>query len=263
MTDSHSSKQCSHCGNDVPAIEVEVPALGIKRWVQPICKCEADRKKAELNRIIQAKEENEVRTLFSISNMGDKYLTASFDNFKHRPSAENAYTIAKHYAENFSEYGPESIMLWGDVGNGKTHLAAAVHNYLTANGKIVVFISMPELLSKIRATFNHNNPETESQIMKALVICDLLIIDDLGAEKTSDWVQEIVFQMFDARCRREKPIMTTSNLNPKELPMQIGKRVSDRLLEMSQPIENRATSYRREIAKGRLSKFNAILKGGA
>lgn len=65
---------------------------------------------------------------------------------------------------------------------------------------------MPELLSKIKATFNRNNNKREKQIMKALVICDLLIIDDLGAEKTSDWVLETVFEIFDACCRSERPI---------------------------------------------------------
>ena len=133
--------------------------------------------------MIRAKEENEVRTLFSISNIGDKYLNASFDNFLMRQGAEKAFKATKYYAEHFEEFGAESLLLWGDVGNGKTHLAAAVHNYLTAQGKVIVFISMPELLSKIRATFNRNNTESEQQIMKALMICDLLIIDDLGAEK--------------------------------------------------------------------------------
>lgn len=257
MTDSHSSNTCEHCGNEVPAIPINM--FGTTRWVQPICQCEQDIKKAEVDRLVRAKEENEVRALFSISNIGEKYLNASFENFLMRQGAENVFKVAKHYAEHFEGFGYESIMLWGDVGNGKTHLAAAVHNHLTAQGKVVVFISMPELLSKIKATFNRNNNESEYQIMKALIICDLLIIDDLGAEKTSDWVQEIVFQMIDARCRREKPILATSNLNPKELPEKIGKRACDRLVEMSQPIKNDATSYRREIAKGRMSKFDAIL----
>lgn len=257
MTDSHSSKLCEHCGNEVQAIPVDL--FGKKRWVQPICKCEQDVKKAEWQRIIKAKEENEIRSLFSISNVGEKYLNASFENFNVRPGAENAFKVAKHYAEHFEEFGSESIMLWGDVGNGKTHLAAAIHNYLIAQGKTVVFISMPELLSKIRATFNRDNNESEQQIMKALMICDLLIIDDLGAEKISDWVLDTIFQIIDGRGRRERPILATSNLNPKDLPNRIEKRIPDRLVEMSQPIENKATSYRREIAKGRMNKFNAIL----
>lgn len=204
MTASYSSGICSHCEKEIKAIPVEV--LGRTRLVQLVCQCEQDIKKAEVERLIRAKEENEVRTLFSISNIGEIYLNASFDNFLMRLGAENAFKAAKHYAEHFDDFGYESIMLWGDVGNGKTHLAAAVHNNLTTQVKVIVFISMPELLSKIKATFNRNNNKREKQIMKALVICDLLIIDDLGAEKTSDWVLETVFEIFDACCRSERPI---------------------------------------------------------
>lgn len=259
QTTSHSSKTCPYCQNEVPAIEVEL--FGRKRWVQPVCLCEQDAKKAAMDKLIRAKEENEVRELFSISNIGDKFLNASFENFEVRNGSENAYKIAKHYAEHYEEYGYDSIMLWGEPGNGKTHLAAAVHNHLIAQEKTVVFISMPELLNKIKATFNRNNKETEQQILKALNVCDLLVIDDLGAEKTSDWVQEMVFTIIDGRYRREKPILATSNIEPNYLIDKIGKRAYDRILEMSQPIENKATSYRREIAKQRMSKFSDILKG--
>lgn len=256
-TDSHSSRVCKICGRDVPAIEIEV--LGRKRWVQPVCKCEADAQKAEIARITGATYESEMRSLFSISDIGRKYMFAKFEDFEVRAGAENAYKASKYYAENFDEFGAESLILWGDPGNGKTHLAAAVHNKLSQDGLTVVFVSMPDLLSKIKASFNRNNAETEEQIMKALIKCDLLIIDDLGAEKTSDWVQEKVFEIVDGRYRRQKPIMATSNLNLRDLADHIGKRACDRLTEMSQPIENKATSYRREIAKQRISKFDEIL----
>lgn len=228
--------------------------------VQPVCKCEADIKKQEIEKFQNVQREREVRELFSISDIGERYEKADFENFAIRPGAENALKIAKYYANNFNEFGLESIMLWGIPGNGKSHLAAAVHNHLRKTGKIVVFVSMPDLLKKIKATFNKGNSESEEQILKALNICDLLIIDDIGAEKTSEWVEEIIFLIIDNRYRRKKPIMITSNLDPKFLAGKIGIRAYDRILEMSQPIENKATSYRREAAKGRLSKFTDILQ---
>lgn len=258
MTDSHSDgEKCVHCGEIVPALEITV--LGASRWVQPICKCEADIQKAELEVYKNAQREREVRELFSISELGERFEESNFENFECRPGAEKAEKIARYYADNFEEFGLESILLWGVPGNGKSHLAAAVHNQLRKKGKVVVFVSMPDLLSKIKATFGKGNNETEQQILKALNICDLLIIDDIGAEKTSEWVQEIIFLIIDNRYRRNKPVMATSNLEPKELAGQIGKRSYDRILEVSQPIENKATSYRRQVAKNRLSKFDQLL----
>lgn len=258
MTDSHSDgAECPYCGVLVPPLKVEV--LGRTSWVQPVCKCEADLQKAELEVYKNAQREREVRELFSISELGDRFEQSSFDNFVSRPGTESAEKIARYYADNFDEFGLESILLWGAPGNGKSHLAAAVHNHIRKQGKVVVFVSMPDLLNKIKATFNKGNGETEQQILKALNTCDLLIIDDIGAEKTSEWVQEIIFLIIDNRYRRKKPVMATSNLEPKDLANRIGTRSYDRIIEMSQPVENKATSYRREVAKGRLSKFNHLL----
>ena len=260
MTDSQSEgKECPHCSEIVPTLEIEI--FGKTRWVQPVCKCEADIQKAEIETFKNAQREREVRELFAISDLGDRFEKASFENYQTRPGAEKAEKISRYYADNFDEFGLESILLWGIPGNGKSHLAAAVHNLLRKQGKVVVFVSMPELLKRIKATFGNGNNESEQQILKALNICDLLIIDDIGAEKTSEWVQEIIFLIIDNRYRRNKPVMATSNLEPKELAARIGKRSYDRVLEISQPIENKATSYRREVARGRVSKFDQLIKG--
>lgn len=253
-----ASKLCEHCGQFVEAIEVNI--CGIVRKVQPVCQCEKDRVLAETHRIQKAKEDNELRALFSISNLGYKYLNVTFDDFIIREGMDKVHKITKHYALNFDEFGYESLLIWGDPGNGKTMLVAAVHNHLKQQGKTVVFITMPELLGKIKATFNRNNIESEEQIMKGLMACDLLIIDDLGAEKVSDWVQETIFRIIDGRVKCKKPILATSNLSIEQLDDKLGKRISDRLTEVSQPLENRATSYRVEIAKQRRGKFVDLIK---
>lgn len=253
-TTSHSEPHvCKHCGEEVPPIEVEV--LGRKRMVQPVCECEAkeqDKFKEEAEKYQLRKD---VEKLFSIHNLGERFKESSLETFIPRSGAEQVYKFAKLYVNEFDSWEEESLIFWGVPGNGKSHLAAAIANDLDSKGKIVVFISMPDLLEKIRGTFNKNSSESEEQIMKALHACDLLIIDDIGAEKVTEWVEEIIFRIVDGRYRKKKPILATSNLQPKLLAGKIGERSYDRLTEMSQTIENKATSYRREKAKQRMKRF--------
>jgi DNA replication protein DnaC len=253
MTDSHSKHICPYCERVVPQKVIEI--LGNKRTVQPICECEANKAIEPIRAAQEYQQKKDIEQLFSIHNLGERFKESKFQNFIVRPGAEKCLEIAKKYVNEFDTRKGESLMFWGNTGNGKTHLAAAIANELKAYGKIVVFISMPDLLAKIKATFNKKNDESESQIMKALQKCDLLIIDDIAAEKASDWVQEIVFRIVDGRYKNTKPIFVTSNLEPKELAEKIGKRAYDRLIEISQPIKNEATSYRREKAKMRMEKF--------
>jgi DNA replication protein DnaC len=92
-------------------------------------------------------------------------------------------------------------------------------------------------------------------VIKALLECDLLILDDIGAEKVTDWGEETLFNIIDDRDRKEFPIFYTSILQPKELLDKLGKRSYDRMIETRVMIENKAMSYRRAIAKERMKRF--------
>lgn len=257
MTDSHSNI-CPICNNEVPALEIDI--LGTKKYVQPICECVAEQMAEEQRQREKLVQKKETRKLFSISSMGEKFKYSTFDTFNVREGSENAIKAAKKYAYEFEKWEGDSIGFWGEPGNGKTHLAYSVMNHLTTKGYVVVFISMPDLLDKIKSTFGKGSNESQEQIMKALVTCDLLIIDDIGAEKVTDWVEETVFKVIDGRYKRKKPILYTSNLKPLNLAEKLGKRSYDRLLEMCVPIENKAASFRRERAKERLMDFKRELE---
>jgi DNA replication protein DnaC len=256
-TGSHSDVHvCPYCQKEVPKLEIEI--LGKKRFVQPVCECEAKKAMEPIRKAEERLRESELKRLFSIHDLGKRFNDSDFTNFIVRSGSEKCFKIAKKYVDEFDSWEGESLMFWGEPGNGKSHLATAVANELTAKNKRVVFISMPDLLEKIKATFNKNTTETEAKIMKGLQMCDLLIIDDIGAEKVSDWVQEVIFRIVDGRYKKVKPIMATSNLEPKELAERIGKRAYDRLIEISQPIKNEASSYRREKAKSRMERFKDL-----
>lgn len=246
---------CEHCNKYIAAITVEVPQLRIKNKILPTCECVVEREEAKIREAQNFAKKREIEKLFSISNLGERFSKSTFESFLDRNGSETAYKVAVKYVKTFKEWNGESLMLWGEPGNGKTHLAAAIVNELSKKGYIVVFQSVPELLQRIRSTFNSENKENETQIMRALLECDLLILDDIGAEKTTEWVEEKLFNIIDGRYRKELPTLYTSNLEPKELKNQVGKRSYDRMVETSLTVKNEAASYRREIAKQRLQKF--------
>lgn len=237
----------------MPPIEIDV--LGRKRLVQPKCDCEWEHEKKMLEEAAKRQQKHETERLFSISNLGKRFEESTFETYKQRPGSEKAFEMAQRYVNEFDQWGPQSLMIWGSPGNGKTHLAAAIANEIHKRGYIVVFQSVPELLGRIKSTFNKNSRDTEEQIMKALLTCDLLILDDIGAEKLTDWVQDVMFRIIDGRYRKELPILYTSNLRPNELAGQVSERTYDRITETSVLVENKATSYRREVAKARLQKL--------
>lgn len=246
---------CEHCNKYIAAITVEVPQLRIKNKILPTCECVVEREEAKIREAQNFAKKREIDKLFSISNLGERFSKSTFESFLDRNGSETAYKVAVKYVKTFKEWNGESLMLWGEPGNGKTHLAAAIVNELSKKGYIVVFQSVPELLQRIRSTFNSENKENETQIMRALLECDLLILDDIGAEKTTEWVEEKLFNIIDGRYRKELPTLYTSNLEPKELKNQVGKRSYDRMVETSLTVKNEAASYRREIAKQRLQRF--------
>lgn len=246
---------CEHCNKYIAAITVEVPQLRIKNKILPTCECVVEREEAKIREAQNFAKKREIEKLFSISNLGERFSKSTFESFLDRNGSETAYKVAVKYVKTFKEWNGESLMLWGEPGNGKTHLAAAIVNELSKKGYIVVFQSVPELLQRIRSTFNSENKENETQIMRALLECDLLILDDIGTEKTTEWVEEKLFNIIDGRYRKELPTLYTSNLEPKELKNQVGKRSYDRMVETSLTVKNEAASYRREIAKQRLQRF--------
>lgn len=251
---------CEHCGTLVPPLEIDV--LGKKRIVQPVCKCVTERQAAEQKRFENYQREKDVKRLFAISDVGNRYQQATFTNFLNRSGTENALKLAKHYASRFNKDNPNALLFFGEPGNGKTHLAAAVYNALVTQGHVIVFVSMTDLLNKIKSTFNKAAKETQDDILKALAVCDLLIIDDIGAEKISDWVEETVYRILDTRYRCNRPVVATSNLTTDEICIKLGSRIHDRLLEMCQPVYNSATSYRKELAQQRTKRISELIQNG-
>lgn len=152
-----------------------------------------------------------------------KYLKCSLNNFK------NGNTYAK-FAEQYLKKPTESMFITGPFGSGKTHIAVSICRELMLADKkpSMRFITASELLLKIRSTFSQNGPD-EEQVISKYTNLDYLFIDDIGAEKTTDWARATFYLIIDRRDRDMKPTIITSNLTLKEIASTIDGRIASRI----------------------------------
>jgi DNA replication protein DnaC len=130
------------------------------------------------------------------------------------------------------------LWLAGDVGTGKTTLAMLVSRHAIEAGKSVAIYSLPRLLARIRRTYDAEAREDSYiQFFDRLTSVDLLHIDDLGAEKQSDWVLEQLYAIVDERYQSQRAMIVTTNLlDFEELERQVSARTVSRLAEMCEQL---------------------------
>ena len=155
----------------------------------------------------------------------------------------------ERYAEGFADFKKDGkgLLLFGTVGTGKTYYAACIANRLIDKGYKVKMTNFATLTNQIQGMF-----EGKQEFINDLNRYQLLIIDDLGAERKSEFMQEMVFNIVDSRYRAGLPFIVTTNLTAEEIkkPQEIGyARIYDRILEKCFPIEMTGASRRRESLK--------------
>lgn len=124
--------------------------------------------------------------------------------------------------------------LWftGDLGTGKTSLAMLVSQAAERNGRSVAVYSVPTLLAEIKNTYDREAGDSYLSLFRKLCSVDLLHLDDLGAEKRTDWVLEQLYSIVNERWQNQRSIVATTNLNRDQLREQIGWRTVSRLVEI-------------------------------
>ena len=162
-----------------------------------------------------------------------KYRGVSFDRPPVTEIAAPVTAVVRRFVSRIDENLDAGRGLWffGSVGTGKTTLAMLVSRHALEAGRSVAIYSLPRLLGEIRRiTFDDERDSID--LLDRLTAVDLLHIDDVGAEKTSDWVLEQLYAIVNARYENERSMIITTNLERDELAAQINERTVSRLEEM-------------------------------
>ena len=240
--DEEGFKVCNECG-ERREMMWEVPALGKSSRVSRQCKClreEHEKQRAEEERKERIREIEFMRR----SGFPDSELCKyTFEN--DNGTQPKVMEAAKKYAKNFKDFRKDGtgLLLYGGVGTGKTYIAAAIANALVDEGISAMVTNFARIANKMQESF-----EGRQAYLDSLNRFELLVIDDLAAERKTEFMQEIVFNVIDARYRSGKPMIITTNLPIEELSKpqdDSEKRTFDRILERCFPIEVKGASNRR------------------
>ena len=164
-----------------------------------------------------------------------RYRGVSFDRPPVTEINEVAVNGVQDWVHSLDKNLDEGNGAWlmGDTGTGKTTLAMLISKEALKKGHAVAIYSMPKLLGRIRATFNAaEGEESYAEFFESLCDVDLLHIDDLGAEKQTEWVLEQLYSLVNERYERQRSIIVTTNLPEDQLKDQIGERTVSRLVQM-------------------------------
>ncbi|MBT9617154.1 ATP-binding protein [Mediterraneibacter faecis] len=227
--------------------------------VRCVCKCESKELEEKKRQEEYEEQMRRINRLKEASMMDKKYREVTFDKYEVREENKKVFEMAKKYADRFQDMYKKNqgLLLYGPVGTGKSFTAACIGNYLLNNAKPVIMTSFVKILQDIWEN------DREAEYITILNSASLLIIDDLGTERETDYALEKVYNIIDSRVRANKPMIITSNLELNDM-MECEdirkKRIYDRILECCYPMYVGGKSFRMMKAAQRFDEMKDFLE---
>jgi DNA replication protein DnaC len=147
------------------------------------------------------------------------YRAVSFENFKlpadnpiARQGLASVVLSVRSYARDFPNTDKPGLLLVGEPGTGKTHLAVAALRILIGRGFEGVFTDYKGLLDRIRSSYDPTSGQSDKEAYQQALDAEILLLDDLGAHRVTDWVEDTVTSIITSRCNNRRPLIATTNL---------------------------------------------------
>ena len=248
-----------YCGKCHTPVQCRKELFGKMRILPCTCRCRQE----EMRRQKEADEARErMNTIHRLKATGIQerhLLDWRFD------VAEETDTIrwAKHYVENWRKVRDKNLglLLWGDVGTGKSFAAACIANALLEQAVPVLMTNFSKILNQMGAMYT----EERYQYIASFNHYSLLIIDDLGIERSTEYAKEQVYAVVDERYKADLPLIITTNLMIRELrnPATVADaRIYSRVLEMCTPVQVSGGDRRQAASRQKQELVKDVLFSG-
>lgn len=247
------------CGKCHTKKQKKISFLGEERVVGCLCRCAAEEMEREREK---HRAEEELLRIRQMKSAGLQDKTFYNYTFERCDASQGNAVYAKRYVEHFSEMAQsgQGLLLWGNVGTGKTFLAGCIANALIEQKIPVLMTNFPKILNALGGLYSSERNE----YLASLNRYTLLVIDDMGIERESPYTLETVYTVIDERYKSGKPFIITTNIqldvlgNPQDLEHA---RIYDRIMERCMPIFFGGRNYRSELGQGNRDTAKKILTG--
>lgn len=246
--------RCGKCNQKKQCeVKINYPSGAVIRRPYIMCACEREKYQ-------RSQKEEEVKELKRVSLMDEALKEVTFEAVEINQRNERVFGIGRQYVEMFDVMykNNQGLLLYGPPGTGKTWLAACIANALLDRGTRVIMTSFVKLLS-----VSNLRKEDDEETIRRITGAPLLIVDDLGAERETDYALERVYNIIDSRYRAKKPMILTTNLSMDEIKRTDSirhQRIYDRIIQYCYPVEFACPSWRRREAGRRFDEMKKILE---
>ena len=247
------------CGQCRTRKQKKISFLGEERIVGCLCRCAAEKLEKERE---EYRVEEELLNIQKMKSAGLQDRTFYNYTFDHCDASQENAVYAKRYVEHFSEMVQtgQGLLFWGNVGTGKTFLAGCIANALLEQKIPVLMTSFPKILNALGGLYSSERNE----YLASLNHYTLLVIDDMGIERESQYTAETIYTVIDERYKSGKPFIITTNIqldalkNPQDVEHA---RIYDRIMERCMPVYFGGRNYRSELGQENRDMAKKVLTG--